>query len=230
MKNKTYGYASVTTPHQNLERQTENIHREYPDAIVFQDKYIATRIERPEWTRLMRIIKPGDTIVLDEVSRMSRDAEEGFKEYAILFDRGVELVFLKEPYINTAVYKNALEAGIDVSGGEMADTLIEAVNKALQSIRRQQIETAFASSQKEADIRHERIIEGIKRAQASGKTVGRPIGSKIETRKAKEQKQVILEHSKDFGGSLNDVDCIKLTGLARNTFYKYKRELRETML
>ena len=30
-----------------------------------------------------------------------------------------------------------------------------------------------------------------------------------------------------FGGTLDDVECMKLTGLARNTYYKYKRQIRE---
>ena len=40
---------------------------------------------------------------------------------------------------------------------------------------------------------------------------------------------MIALHSKDFNGSLNDVEVMKLTGLARNTYYKYKRELRESL-
>ena len=34
-------------------------------------------------------------------------------------------------------------------------------------------------------------------------------------------------HCKAFGGTLDDVECMKLTGLARNTYYKYKRQIRE---
>ena len=40
-------------------------------------------------------------------------------------------------------------------------------------------------------------------------------------------KEAIRKHSIDFGGSLSDADCIKLTGISRNSFYKYKRELKE---
>jgi ACT domain-containing protein len=36
-----------------------------------------------------------------------------------------------------------------------------------------------------------------------------------------------LKHSKDFNGTLADADVMKLTGLARNTYYKYKKELKE---
>lgn len=69
--------------------------------------------------------------------------------------------------------------------------------------------------------------EGIETARRAGKQIGQKKGAKLTTKKSIEKKAEILKHSADFNGSLNDVDCMKLTGLARNTFYKYKRELRE---
>lgn len=66
----------------------------------------------------------------------------------------------------------------------------------------------------------------MRKAQAAGKQIGRAKGSKVETKKAIEAKKQIRKHSKDFGGNLSDVDCMKLIGLARNTFYKYKREMK----
>ena len=58
------------------------------------------------------------------------------------------------------------------------------------------------------------------------KQIGGVSGKKLTTKKSIEKKAEILKHSVDFGGTLNDVDCMKLTGLSRNTFYKYKRELK----
>lgn len=52
-------------------------------------------------------------------------------------------------------------------------------------------------------------------------------GETFETKKSKTAKKQIEKHSKDFFGTLNDSDCIKLCGISRNTFYKYKRELME---
>ena len=40
-------------------------------------------------------------------------------------------------------------------------------------------------------------------------------------------KEKIRIHCKAFGGTLDDMECMKLTGLARNTYYKYKRQIRE---
>ncbi len=39
----------------------------------------------------------------------------------------------------------------------------------------------------------------------------------------------IRKYSRDFDGNLNDIDTMKLAGLSRNTYYKYKKELRESM-
>ena len=52
-------------------------------------------------------------------------------------------------------------------------------------------------------------------------------GVKLTTKKSVAAKAKIRELSKDFAGTLDDADVIKVTGISRNTFYKYKRELRE---
>lgn len=222
-----YGYARISTYKQNIERQISNILRQDSNAVIIKETYTGTTAERPAWQKLLRNVKAGDTIIFDEVSRMSRNAAEGFEAYTELYQKGVELVFIKEPHINTSVYRKAVETKIEGVGDEIADTLIEAINKVIRIVQRKQIEAAFDTAQKEVDYLHKRTSEGVKRAQAEGKTVGRKEGSKIETKKAAEQKKIILKHSKDFGGSLNDTECIKQTGLSRNTFYKYKRELKE---
>ena len=64
-------------------------------------------------------------------------------------------------------------------------------------------------------------------ARLNGKQVGRKKGTGFETKKAREAKLIIHTHCKIFGGTLDDAECMKLTGLARNTYYKYKRQIRE---
>ena len=83
-----------------------------------------------------------------------------------------------------------------------------------------------SQAQKEVDDLHERTAEGIETARREGKQIGQKPGAKLTTKKSIEKKVEILKHSKDFEGTLNDIDCMKLTGLSRNTFYKYKRELK----
>ena len=64
------------------------------------------------------------------------------------------------------------------------------------------------------------------RARENGKQIGRVAGRTYETKKSKDMKKKILELSKDFNGSLQDIEIIPMLGIARNTYYKYKRELK----
>ena len=222
-----YGYCRISKPKQVIERQIRNIKAAYPNAVIIQEIFTRTRMDRKEWMKLMKIIKPGDMIVFDSVSRMSGNAEEGFAEYERLYNMGVVLVFLKEPHINTETYKKALENNIQLTGSNV-DFILEGVNKYLMALAKEQIKLAFEQSEKEVEDLHQRTKEGLVTAKLAGKQIGRKQGAEIVTKKSKEKKQIILKHSKDFHGSLNDVDLISLTGLSRNTFYKYKRELKNS--
>lgn len=62
-------------------------------------------------------------------------------------------------------------------------------------------------------------------ARRNGKRIGGKKGSTYTTAKSKTAKQDILKYAKTFGGTLKDVECIRLIGIAENTYYKYKREL-----
>ena len=65
-------------------------------------------------------------------------------------------------------------------------------------------------------------------AKLNGKQIGQTAGRKLTVKKAAPCKEQIRRYSKDFDGTLSDTECIKLIGIARNTYYKYKRELRES--
>ena len=122
-----YAYCRVSTPHQRLERQITNITELYPKAIIFREFYTGTTQNRPNWERLMAQIKKEDTIVFDSVSRMSRNADEGFKDYKMLYESGVNLIFLNEPLINTSVFdstKNNL-LNINIETGMLNPEIIK---------------------------------------------------------------------------------------------------------
>lgn len=233
--NKTYGYARISRKTQNIERQIRNIQESYPKADIRAEAYTGTKIQgRKKLDEILKQVRPGDTIVFDSVSRMARNAAEGMDLYEALYNQGVNIVFLKEPHCNTAKYREALQKQIDitVSTGDKAtdtfmNTIISALNKLQMDLARKDIELAFLQAQKEVDDLHERTSEGIETARRAGKQIGQKKGAKLTTKKSIEKKAEILKHSVDFGGTLNDTDCMKLTGLARNTFYKYKRELKE---
>ena len=221
-----YGYCRISRAKQSIDRQIRNIKAEYPDAIIIQEVFTRTRLDRKEWQKLYKAVKAGDTIVFDSVSRMSGNADEGFTAYEELYNRGVKLVFLKEPHINTDTYKQALESNVKLTGGSV-DYILEGVNKYLMALAKEQIRLAFEQSEKEVEDLHQRTKEGLETARLNGKQIGQIQGAKLTTKKSITAKEVILKHSKDFNGTLADADVMTLTGLARNTYYKYKRELRE---
>ena len=221
-----YGYCRISRAKQSIDRQIRNIKAEYPDAIIIQEVFTRTRLDRKEWQKLYKAVKAGDTIVFDSVSRMSGNADEGFTAYEELYNRGVKLVFLKEPHINTDTYKQALESNVKLTGGSV-DYILEGVNKYLMALAKDQIRLAFEQSEKEVSDLHTRTKEGLETARLNGKQIGQIQGAKLTTKKSITAKEVILKHSKDFNGTLADADVMTLTGLARNTYYKYKRELRE---
>jgi DNA invertase Pin-like site-specific DNA recombinase len=178
-------------------------------------------------------VNPGDTIVFDEVSRMSRNAEEGFQLYKDFFNQGVELEFIKEPHINTAVYREALDKQVqsittgDSATDELMEAIIGGINRYMMRLAEQQIKIAFNQAEKEVQDLRQRTREGIETARLNGKQIGGSQGKKLVVKKAQPAKDAIRKYSKDFNGSLDDTEVMKLVGVARNTYYKYKKEMRE---
>ena len=253
---KMYGYCRVSTLSQNLERQVKNIKEKYPEAIIIKEEFTGREMVRPEWSKLEPKLKRGDVVVFDSVSRMSRDAEEGFRVYQDLYERDVDLIFLKEPHINTEAYREALNGSIkmDVSSGDQdTDDLIAgimtAVNRFMMAKVKADIRKAFEQSQKEVDDLRQRVKEGMEQARLNGKQVGRSEGDKLNVKKAEPIKKLIREFSRDFKGHNTDAEVLailktktvkipikKRSGkteekeisaqISRNTLYKYKREMK----
>lgn len=228
-----YGYCRVSTQHQRIVRQVNNIKEEYPKADIIKEWYTGTTQNRPLWDQLVKRVHQGDTIVFDSVSRMSRNTNEGFEDYKRLFEKGINLIFLKEPLINTSVLETTKNNLLTISvetGNEAVDEYfkgnVSLINKLLLSLAQEQIKQAFAQSEKEVIDLHNRISEGLREAKKNGSKIGLPKGTKITTKKEKECSELIMKHSKDFNGSLDDIDVIKLCSCSRHSYYKYKKHLK----
>ena len=231
-----YGYARISKPKQSIDRQIRNIKRIYPTAYIIKEAYTGRSLNRPEWTKLKRLLKSGDTVVFDSVSRMSRGAKDGYTLYEELFAMGVNLVFLKEPHINTAVYRDAIDKQIKVtiqSGDAEADALMTAVIGALNTyilaLAKKQIYLAFEQAQKEVDDLSQRTKEGLQTARLNGKQIGRARGGKNHVKIKAPAQAKIKKYCRDFGGALTDKEAIKLIGIDRKTYYKYKKELKDEL-
>ena len=261
---KIYGYVRVSTLEQNKERQIQNILREYPKAVIMTEEYTGKTMDRPVWSKLYPKLKKGDVIVFDEVSRMSRNAEEGFKVYQELFEKGCQLIFLKEPYLNTDVFSGQIQRATVKTGKDYLDQGLKII---LMGVAEEQIKIAFEQSQAETDLRAQRAGEGIAEAKKHNEElevlypdtfkdhpeysqIGREKGDKLTIKKAEPIKALIRKYSRDFEGTLSDMELLgvlstktvkipnkKRSGkveereisakLSRNTLYKYKKEMRE---
>ncbi|MBR1439081.1 MAG: recombinase family protein [Synergistaceae bacterium] len=189
-------------------------------------------------------------MIFDSVSRISRNSEEGFALYEKLYNQGVELVFLKEPHINTATYRKTLqEKQISLTlncGDEATDKLmksiLDALNDYILTLAKKQIQLAFIQSQKEIDDLHQRTREGIETARRNGKQIGQKQGNTLHIKKKSPIQQLILKYSKSFNGSNSDRDVIAIINaspnpddkskklhVSMNTYYKYKAELKEAL-
>ena len=220
----TYGYCRVSTQRQRVERQSANILARYPDAIIISEKFTGTKLDRPAWTKLFNALRPGDRVVFDEVSRLARNAAEGVEAYEALYNRGVVIEFIKQPHCNSSVYKDTRLAP-NTGDKDLDETLIRGLNDYIMRLAKKQIQIAFDAAQAEVDHLHARVSEGMKASGAGEKISEARTGNTYETRKSVDMKRRIRELSKDFDGTLTDTKAIEYLGIARNTYYKYKRQI-----
>ena len=231
---KEIGVARISRPTQNIQRQIRNIKNQYPNANIIKIVYTGSKVTGyKDFINVVDKLEEGDTLIFDSASRMSRDSKEGCDLYEKLFNRNVKIVFLKEPHINTDVYKEALNNQIKLklktgnkATDELMNSIIDALNKYTIALAKEQIKVVFDQAEKELQDLHQRTSEGIETARLDGKQIGQIEGRKLNVKKAQNAKAVILKHSKDFNGTLTDDECRKLAGVSRNSFYKYKGELK----
>lgn len=232
---KEYGYCRISTNKQNIERQVRNIRSAYPAAVIVKEVFTGTKFQgRKELDKILMAARAGDTIIFDSVSRMSRDATEGFLVYEELFIKGINLIFLKEPHINTDTYRKAIESKLqiafnsgDLATDELMESIVAALNKYIMNLAKRQIQLAFIQSEKEVTDLHQRTKEGIETARLNGKQIGQIKGCVLITKKSLDSKEKIKKYNITFGGSLNNEETWKLIGISKMTFYRYKRELLE---
>ena len=244
MANKVYSYVRVSTQKQNVQRQIENIqvYLKGESSIQFEDKYTGTTLSRPEFDKLLKAvdkdIAKGDnvTIVFDSVSRMSRNAAEGIEQYFAWYNKGVELVFLNERYIDTSVFKATLEkqiASVSDTGDKATDKFINSIITALEDYQKdlaiKQIELAFEQSQKEVDDLRKRTAQGMAAKGAGDKIREARKGQKFVTIKSYELRIAILKELKMFGGALNHTQFAKQHDISRMTLYRYLEEIQLDM-
>lgn len=238
-----YAYARVSTKKQDIRRQIANIRKAYPnigDNHIIKEVWTGTKMARPQWLNLRSKIRTGDTIVFDSVSRMSRTADEGVKEYQELYEQGVDLVFINEPHINTEKYRKGIEEAkqnevkfdVKVSDpmiGELLSLLEDWLNRFMLYNVQRDIQTAFDDSAKEIADLGRRTRDGMSAKGAAEKIRAYRTGKHFETEHSLKAKLRILENAAQFGGAHNDADVSRLADVSVRTLYRYKSELKEQL-
>ena len=153
MSEKIYGYVRVSSKDQNEARQCVAM-REFgvPDSHVFIDKRSGKDFERPEYKRLIKKLKPGDTLVTKSIDRLGRNYDEILEQWRFLTrDRQIAIVVLDMPLLDT-------RKGRDLTGTLIADIVLQLLSYVAQT---------------EREFIRQRQAEGIAAAKAQGVKFGR---------------------------------------------------------
>lgn len=240
MEKLTLGYVRVSSQHQQILRQIKNIKQYYPDAIIIKDHYTGTKLDRPGFARLLQMCrgkylpkgKIVGKIVFDEVSRMSRNEIDGYNQYMEFYNMGIELVFLKEPQLNTETYRQAMQKCINLkidTGDKATDEFVKSIGDALNTytleLACQQIKSAFGAAQRERDYLSQRTKEGLQIARLYGKQIGRIEGTTVTTKKYLNSKEKILKYYNKLGGELTAQQIADICHISRSTLYTYIKRM-----
>ncbi|PDX97003.1 recombinase family protein [Bacillus pseudomycoides] len=202
MKHKKFGYVRVSSKDQNEERQIQNMKNlGIEDRDIFIDKESGKNMERENYQMLKRLVRTGDTIAFDSLTRLGRNMNDTLEEFRYYEKHKVNLQFIKEPYIN-----------VNYTGESTNDVIQSAIQKATLTIL-----SAFAEKER-IDIK-QRQAEGIALARKQGKRLGRPPVEITE--------EFIDAYKEWKSGSITAVGAMKKYGIKRSSFYKLAKQYEE---
>lgn len=138
------GYARCSTADQNLDWQLDALNKEGCERI-YQEKISGTKKERPELGKMLDALRAGDTVVICELTRLSRSTKDLFELVERISNAGANIKSLKEAWLDTTTPQ-----------GKLLFTIFAGV------------------SQFERDLTYERTMEGLAAARARGRKGGRP--------------------------------------------------------
>ncbi|MBJ8107590.1 MULTISPECIES: recombinase family protein [Bacillus cereus group] len=139
-----FGYMRVSTIDQNLDRQEQQL-KEAGCERIFFEKITGVKRDRPELNRMLEFLRQGDTVVVTDLTRLSRSTKDLIEIAELISQKGVNLKSLKEAWLDTTT-----------AHGKMLFTVFAGI------------------AQFERDLTSERTKEGIKAAKKRGKHPGRP--------------------------------------------------------
>jgi len=198
---KTYAYCRVSTAEQNEDRQLDAIAGfNIPASQIYIDKQSGKDFKRPAWQTMVSMLKSGDLLYVSSIDRLGRNYEDILDWWRILTkDKGVDIVVLDMPLLNTLTHK-------DLLGTLIADLVLSLLSYVAHS---------------ERDVIRKRQAEGIAAAKSRGIHLGRPI------KKLPENFDEAVKHWER--GKISFEDVLKQTGLKRSTFYNRLKVYRNNI-
>lgn len=183
---------------------------------VFKDDASGKDFEhRPEWQTLYKNVDPTDTIVFKDISRFTRQCDEGLKVYLELMEKGVNLVFLDNPSLCTDYIKHLMNVA-ETQESKIAEFTLRNNVYLLLLIELDRVE-------QERKLISERTKAGL---AASTKKSGRQVGKCDKV--SKELYRAIERYSTDR--SVKGIELIKQYGISRPTLNKYLKLYQEGKL
>ena len=196
MSGTMYGYIRVSTKEQNEDRQRIAL-RAFGVAEwnIVLDKRSGKDFDRPGYRRLLKKIKPGDTLVIKSIDRLGRDHSEILEQWrAITEEKRAAIVVLDMPLLDT-------RQGKDLTGRLIADIVLQLLSYVAQT---------------ERELIRQRQAEGIAAAKARGVRFGRrPMERPEEFQAAREAWQA---------GALSARGAARQLGITHRTFLKWASE------
>ena len=153
MESKLYGYVRVSTKEQNLDRKLHAMCEfGVPEPHIYQDKLSGKDFERPAYRRLLKQLKPVNTLVIKSIDRLGRNYEEILEQWRIITkEKQTAVVVLDMPLLDT-------RQGRDLTGTLIADIVLQLLSYVAQT---------------ERELIRQRQAEGIAAAKARGEHLGR---------------------------------------------------------
>lgn len=178
-----------------------------------EDKSGKNFTDRKEWQKLEKLVTSGSVIVFKDISRFTRDAEEGYKKYMELLERGIELIFIDNQTVSTPYIKQLLSVAKEQN--LVAKTSLESTVKLLLIVELDRVT-------QEREILIKRIKDG---QAASDKKSGRPLGKldKMSSELEEDIKSFITDRS------IKQIDLMNKHNISRNTLKKYVEIVKAEM-
>lgn len=155
MSNIVYGYIRVSTKEQNEDRQRIALAEfPVPEENIFMDKLSGKDFNRPQYKKLMRKLRAGDSLVIKSIDRLGRNYEEILNQWRIITkEKKADIVVLDMPLLDTR------QTGRDLTGTFVADLVLQILSYVAQT---------------ERENIKQRQKEGITAAKLRGVQFGRP--------------------------------------------------------